>query len=113
MVAQILTVVFCVTLFTGCAGQAIQLPQSVQDPANPNARETVFSPRPNWLQSETFTKEEQPAIIPTPSTNLPTTGPAIFTCPMHPEVVQSSQGRCPDCGMKLVPKNQSENDSDD
>jgi len=25
-----------------------------------------------------------------------------YTCPMHPEVVQSAPGRCPKCGMKLV-----------
>jgi hypothetical protein len=27
-----------------------------------------------------------------------------WTCPMHPEVVQSEPGKCPKCGMKLVPK---------
>jgi hypothetical protein len=26
----------------------------------------------------------------------------IYTCPMHPEVVQASPGRCPKCGMELV-----------
>jgi hypothetical protein len=26
----------------------------------------------------------------------------VYTCPMHPEVRQSEQGRCPQCGMKLV-----------
>ena len=26
-----------------------------------------------------------------------------WTCPMHPEVVQSKPGNCPKCGMKLVP----------
>jgi len=25
-----------------------------------------------------------------------------YTCPMHPEVVADSPGRCPHCGMKLV-----------
>ena len=25
-----------------------------------------------------------------------------YTCPMHPEVVSESPGRCPHCGMKLV-----------
>ncbi|MCL5428682.1 MAG: copper-translocating P-type ATPase [Chloroflexi bacterium] len=28
----------------------------------------------------------------------------IYTCPMHPEVQQSKPGRCPKCGMTLVPK---------
>ena len=27
-----------------------------------------------------------------------------YTCPMHPEVVQSSPGKCPKCGMDLVEK---------
>ena len=26
-----------------------------------------------------------------------------FSCPMHPEVVQSEPGRCPECGMDLEP----------
>jgi hypothetical protein len=27
-----------------------------------------------------------------------------YTCPMHPEVVSDKPGRCPKCGMNLVPK---------
>jgi len=30
-------------------------------------------------------------------------GPAVFTCPMHPAVVSTEPGRCPECGMKLLP----------
>ena len=26
-----------------------------------------------------------------------------YTCPMHPEIVQDSQGNCPVCKMNLVP----------
>ena len=26
-----------------------------------------------------------------------------WTCPMHPEVIQPGPGKCPKCGMKLVP----------
>ena len=29
---------------------------------------------------------------------------AIFTCPMHPEVVQDHPGACPKCGMALEPQ---------
>ena len=35
-------------------------------------------------------------------------GATSYTCPMHPEVVQDHPGRCPECGMFLVPA-----DSDD
>ncbi|MDP3989370.1 MAG: copper-translocating P-type ATPase [bacterium] len=27
----------------------------------------------------------------------------LYTCPMHPEVVQDTPGMCPECGMQLVP----------
>jgi|GEM_PF-1439472 len=27
---------------------------------------------------------------------------AMYTCPMHPEVVQEGPGECPECGMDLV-----------
>jgi hypothetical protein len=27
-----------------------------------------------------------------------------YTCPMHPEVDSDKPGKCPKCGMKLVPK---------
>ncbi len=31
-------------------------------------------------------------------------GPVTYTCPMHPEVETKEPGRCPKCGMNLVPK---------
>lgn len=29
-----------------------------------------------------------------------------YTCPMHPAIIQNKPGRCPDCGMRLVPVDQ-------
>ncbi len=34
----------------------------------------------------------------------PTGKPALYTCPMHPEVEQQGPGNCPKCGMALEPK---------
>jgi FtsP/CotA-like multicopper oxidase with cupredoxin domain len=30
-------------------------------------------------------------------------GTVVYSCPMHPEVVSAEEGRCPECGMKLMP----------
>ncbi len=30
-----------------------------------------------------------------------------YTCPMHPEVVKSTPGKCPGCGMELIPQKKS------
>jgi len=30
-------------------------------------------------------------------------GPAVYTCPMHPEVTSDQPDHCPKCGMKLIP----------
>jgi FtsP/CotA-like multicopper oxidase with cupredoxin domain len=30
--------------------------------------------------------------------------PRVYGCPMHPDVVREEPGRCPECGMKLLPQ---------
>jgi len=102
--ARILTTILYLTLLMGCASQTFPIPLSNNDPANPNALESAFSPRPNLLQAEIPVTAEQPVAEPTSPAYPPITAPTtIYTCPMHPEVVQSSLGRCPKCGMRLVP----------
>jgi Cu+-exporting ATPase len=41
-----------------------------------------------------LTKEEEPAPLPQGT---------VYTCPMHPEIVQEGPGPCPICGMALEP----------
>ena len=36
-----------------------------------------------------------------------------YTCPMHPSVIQDGPGKCPICGMDLVPKSQSSADNNE
>lgn len=38
------------------------------------------------------------------TTVLPADSTAVYTCPMHPEIVQNQPGACPVCGMDLVKK---------
>src|ERR1700722_20202669 len=37
------------------------------------------------------------------ATPSPTVATAKYTCVMHPEVVSNKPGKCPKCGMELVP----------
>ena len=39
-----------------------------------------------------------------------TASKSLYTCPMHPEVIQETPGSCPICGMDLIPMNPSENE---
>ena len=36
--------------------------------------------------------------------SVTTTAAQQYTCPMHPEVVQDHPGKCPKCGMDLIPR---------
>ncbi len=65
-------------------------------PAKPRPRPT--SPRAPSLVEPSATPPDDP------SEGRPK--PAIYTCPMHPEVVHEGPGACPVCGMDLVPKKQ-------
>ncbi|MBE7158944.1 MAG: hypothetical protein INR62_11025 [Rhodospirillales bacterium] len=45
-----------------------------------------------------------PKSTPMPMASPATGGKTLYTCVMHPEVVQDHPGDCPKCGMKLVEK---------
>jgi hypothetical protein len=39
-----------------------------------------------------------------PNSKTDTAAKAVYTCPMHPEVISDKPGKCPKCGMDLVKK---------
>ncbi len=48
--------------------------------------------------------EIDPKSVKAPETPESAETPGVhFICPMHPDVVESAPGRCPECGMNLVP----------
>jgi hypothetical protein len=65
------------------------------DPSNPAAAE---SPPLN------MGAPSQPATKPNPDDGAGKPGAILYTCPMHPEVISDKPGKCPKCGMTLVPK---------
>lgn len=68
--------------FYGCQPRHTP-PATGNNPANPEA------------QAAPMTSTATPAA----AVNIKTT----YTCPMHPEVVSDQPGKCPKCGMALVP----------
>jgi hypothetical protein len=95
----------------GCSSS--QLPSSSQHPASPDAPQAPL-PAVGRALSEPAEPEAMAAHSPDGHAHeggMPTATPVdqadqdakSWTCPMHPEVVQAEPGKCPKCGMKLVP----------
>ncbi len=79
-------------LIMGCLSSENRRSVCVDRPANPPAREAPCSSGPN-LPAEPVSS----TLANTPAQREG----KIYTCPMHPEVRESSPGRCPKCGMTL------------
>ena len=50
-------------------------------------------------------------------TTVPATGPSsaptVYTCRMHPQVLSNAPGKCPICGMTLIPKSSTQEPAHD
>lgn len=89
------TVVACMAALSlaACAPTLTRHVPPGDDPSNPDAPESSARPTSPTLD----------ARAPLPTAPEPPAATA-YTCPMHPEVVSDHPGRCPKCGMALVPK---------
>src|SRR6516165_12424699 len=52
---------------------------------------------------ERFTTEPARYLTPSAVAPQPAAGEALWTCPMHPQIVREAPGSCPICGMALEP----------
>ena len=100
------TTAVLLALATACATPQAQRPARL-DPSNPEAAEAQPIPPPSALQNEAPAPAEKakdsmegmsmPSAAATPAK-------AVYTCPMHADVIRDAPGKCPKCGMTLVPK---------
>lgn len=58
---------------------------------------------------------QEPVAVPTKKedSNLVPASGTLYTCPMHPQIIQNQPGFCPICGMALEPKTASLEEEDD
>ena len=95
-------------LLGGCAAPAL-LPLPADHPASPLAAEPRATLHLRALDDRRTEPAAGTASAPATSSGHAMSAPPsaaagkLFTCTMHPEVRSKQPGRCPKCGMTLVP----------
>jgi len=106
-IACLLAAAALVAMTAACATEPPPRPTQL-DPSSPNAPESAPLTAGSLAPPSTPTAPPQP-VSPTPEKGPDAGAPAnpgaiLYTCPMHPEVISDKPGKCPKCGMTLVPK---------
>jgi Heavy metal binding domain len=86
-------------LVSACSPGPVPVAQSSRDPSNPSAPEGMLASAAVASRSNDTTRSADTSREP-PDAGVSGT----YVCPMHPEVISAGPGRCPKCGMNLVPK---------
>ena len=106
-------------LLVGCAAERKEVSPKL-DPSSPEAPEGSSSV-PRSLNGKTDRESsplevQEPAPAQTPAADADagsnkaadaqekTMAKIVYTCPMHPEVREGAPGKCPKCGMTLIPE---------
>lgn len=76
-------------------------PRTAHDPANPNAPEAPPAPMPSAPMAEPSAPMMDHSGHGGMMMMMGDASAKTYTCPMHPEIAQSSPGKCPKCGMTL------------
>ena len=119
-----------VLLLGGCAVPPLPAPPGPDHPANAQAAEAPLPVRSDTLaindaalprgaspadmksemdmQSTGGMKHDMGGMKHDVPATSPTTSAALYTCPMHKQIVSDQPGNCPICSMKLVPKKSGE-----
>ena len=134
LIRVLLMLALAVALAGCAASPAADPAASIGHPANPNAAEAPLPPPSQVLTAAPSNNAAPSAENPAPATghaghgmegmagmnhnmngmdharssSQPATSQrqasVLYTCVMHPEVISDKPGKCPKCGMKLVPK---------
>ena len=105
-------------LVMGCTAPVEPAPLSPGHPASPQALEAEAPARSQTLSFQAVPPSPAEARAEhighaghgmaarngsAPAATRPATTQAAYVCPMHPEVTSAQPGKCPQCGMNLVP----------